>query len=228
MKRALLMVVVILLVAAGAGVWLALTPTPALEAGPLIVEVPAHEGLMGIADRLNAAGVIRSRAAFLGLVGLKGSMRRLKAGEYEIPRDATTLDVLALLESGRVRQHVILHPEGATVSELARALEDERLADVDTVTRVAADRKFLDAHGIEGSSVEGYLFPDTYQFVRGMTAEEMLGKMVQRMRTKLTPEIRGRARDMGLSTHQLLTLASIIEREAIELVGAEAHVSRVA
>jgi len=80
---------------------------------------------------------------------------------------------------------------------------------------VATDRKFLDAHGIEGPSVEGYLFPDTYQFVRGMTPEEMLGKMVQRMRAKLTAEMRGRARDMGLNTHQLLTLASIIEREAI-------------
>src|SRR5262249_19893326 len=100
-------------------------------------------------------------------------------------------------------------------AELARALEAERLASADAVTRVTSDRKFLDAHGIEGPSVEGYLFPDTYQFVRGMTVEEMLGKMVQRMRAKLTPELRGRARDMGLSTHHLLTLASIIEREAI-------------
>src|SRR5262249_49127302 len=100
-------------------------------------------------------------------------------------------------------------------AELARALEAERLASADAVMRVASDRKFLDAHGIEGPSVEGYLFPDTYQFVRGMTVEEMLGKMVQRMRAKVTPELRGRARDRGLSTQQLLTLASIIEREAI-------------
>ena len=83
------------------------------------------------------------------------------------------------------------------------------------MARAATDRKFLDAYGIEGPSVEGYLFPDTYQFVRGMTPEEMLGKMVQRMRAKLTPETHGRARELGLSTHQLLTLASIIEREAI-------------
>jgi len=216
MKRALLTVVVILLVAAGAGVWLALTPAPALEAGPLIVEVPAHESLMAIADRLSAAGVIRSRAAFLGLVSLKGSMRRLKAGEYEIPRDATTLDVLALLESGRVRQHVILHPEGATVSELARALEDERLAHADNVVKAASSEKLRQALGIEGPSLEGYLFPDTYQFVRGMSVDEMLTRMVQRMRAKLTPEVLARAREKSLSVHQLLTLASIIEREAVD------------
>jgi UPF0755 protein len=147
---------------------------------------------------------------------LRGATRSLKAGEYEIPRDATTWDIVALLESGRVRQHAILHPEGATVAELARALEAERLANADAVARAATDRKFLDALGIEGPSVEGYLFPDTYQFVRGMTPEDILGKMVQRMRAKLTAEVRGRASEMGLNTHQLLTLASIIEREAIE------------
>jgi UPF0755 protein len=208
--------VVALLVLATAGLgWLVVTPTAAVRQGPLMVMIPPHEGLLGIANRLLEAQVIRSRVAFVAGTLVRGAPRHLKAGEYEVPRDANAWAIIALLESGRVRQHAILHPEGATVAELARALEAERLADVDAVTRVAADRKFLDAHGIEGPSVEGYLFPDTYQFVRGMTAEEMLGKMVQRMRTKLTPEIRARARDMGLSTHQLLTLASIIEREAI-------------
>src|SRR5436190_2926 len=119
--------------------WLALTPAPAVRQGPLVVTIPPHHGLPGIADRLAPA----------------------------------------------------------------------------PVARAATDRRFLDANGIEGPSVEGYLFPDTYQFVRGMTPEELLGKMVQRMRAKLTPEIHGRARERGLSAHQLLTLASIIEREAI-------------
>ena len=195
--------------------WLVLTPSAAGRQGPLVVTIPPHEGLLGIADRLARAQVIRSRPAFVVAALVRGVPRSLKAGEYEIPRDATTLDIVMLLESGRVRQHAILHPEGATVAELARALEAENLASADVVARAAMDRKFLDANGIEAGSVEGYLFPDTYQFVRGMTAEEMLGKMVQRMRAKLTPEIHGRARELGLSTHQLLTLASIIEREAI-------------
>src|SRR2546427_1393936 len=195
--------------------WLALTPAPALRQGPLVVTIPPHDGLLGIADRLVQAQVIRSRPAFVGAAIVRGVPRSLKAGEYELPRDASTWEIVALLESGRVRQHAILHPEGATVAELARALEAERLAGVEAVARTAADRKFLDSQGVEGPSVEGYLFPDTYQFVRGMTSEEMLGRMVQRMRAKLTPEIRDRARARGLSTHQLLTLASIIEREAV-------------
>ena len=207
--------VVALALATAGFAWLVLTPSAAVRQGPLMVTIPPHEGLLGIADRLARAQVIRSRPAFVVAALVRGVPRSLKAGEYEIPRDATTLDIVVLLESGRVRQHAILHPEGATVAELARALEAENLASADAVARAAMDRKFLDANGIEAASVEGYLFPDTYQFVRGMTPEEILGKMVQRMRAKLTPEIHGRARELGLSMHQLLTLASIIEREAI-------------
>ncbi|MBI3635546.1 MAG: endolytic transglycosylase MltG, partial [Candidatus Rokubacteria bacterium] len=127
----------------------------------------------------------------------------------------STLDVLGLLEQGRVRQHPVLHPEGATVAELARAIEVARLDDAEDVVRTAADPALLAALGITGRSLEGYLFPDTYQFVRGMTAAQMLTRMVQRMQTKLTPEMRERARERGLSVHELLTLASIIEREAV-------------
>ncbi len=161
------------------------TPTDALQAGPVLVEIPAHDGVLEIANR-------------------------------ELDRGASTLDVLTQLESGRVKQHLVLQPEGATVSELARALEAERLASSATIRRLAADPAFLSMLGVEGPSLEGYLFPDTYQFVRGMTPEEMLTRMVQRLRAKMGADITARAAARGLTVHQLLTLASIIEREAVE------------
>ena len=196
--------------------WLAVNPTPAVQAGPLVIEIPAHESVLGIATRLAEADVVHSRLAFLALAGGRGRIRQLKAGEYEIPRDATTLDVINLLVSGRVRQHVVLHPEGATVAELARLLEGERLARADDIVRAAGDEKLRRALDVNGASLEGYLFPDTYQFVRGLSADEILGRMVQRLRTKITSELLDRARARGLDLHQLLTLASIIEREAID------------
>jgi UPF0755 protein len=202
----------VVLAAAGA-VWL-LTPTAAVRRSALVVEVPPHAGVTAIARRLEDERAVRSRWAFIALGAVRGTARSLKAGEYEIPQGASTLDVLRLLESGRVRQYTVLHPEGATVSELARTLEASRLARADDILRVAADRAFLDAQGIEGESVEGYLFPDTYQLIRGLKAEEILARMVQRMRAKLTPEIAARARALGFSVHQMLTLASIVEREA--------------
>ena len=207
----------LLIVLGGSAVlaWLALTPSAALRQGPLIVFIPPHEGILGIAARVAEADVVRSRLAFLATAMARGVPRSLKAGEYEVPQNATTWNVVSLLESGHVRQRAVLHPEGATVSELARVFDGEQLAPADVIARVAVDKKFLAAQGIEAASVEGYLFPDTYQFVRGMTAEEMLGRMVNRMRSKLTPTIKERGQARGLSVHELLTLASIIEREAV-------------
>lgn len=200
----------------GIGAWLAVTPTPALREGARIVEIPAHERVRAIAQRLQQSGVIRSRVVFVALAWLRGAARSLKAGEYEFARDASTLQVLAQIQAGRVRQHTVLHPEGATIAELGRTLAAERLATPDELGRVARDPAFLRSQGIEGPSAEGYLFPDTYQFVRGMAPQEILGRMIQRMRAKVTPDLLAQAGARGLTLHQLLTLASIIEREAVE------------
>jgi UPF0755 protein len=190
-------------------------PTTLLQERAVIVEIPPNMGLTGIAQHLEAEGAVRRTWTTVAVAMARGVARRLKAGEYEFPRGASTIEVVRMLESGRVRQHPVLHPEGATVRELATVLEAARLARADDVLRVANDPAFLRAQNIEGPSAEGYLFPDTYQFVRGMKPEEMLGRMVQRTRTKLTPEILTRAKARGLSVHQMLTLASIIEREAV-------------
>jgi UPF0755 protein len=214
-----LRVVALALVAAVfAAVWLGwqvLTPAPALTDGGRLVQVPAHAGILSIATTLWRGDVIRSPSGFVLLSLARGSSRRLQAGEYEIERGATTLDVLRLLENGRIKLHPVLHPEGASVAELARALDAAQLARAADVVRLARDPAFLRTLGVDAPSLEGYLFPDTYQFVRGMTAEEMLTRMVQRMRGKLDPDLVARARARGLGVHQLLTLASIIEREAV-------------
>jgi UPF0755 protein len=191
-----------------------LSPTAALREGTVIVEIPPQAGVMTIASRLRDDGAVRSAWSFVAVSAVRGGVRRLKPGEYEFPKGASTLAVARMVESGRVRQHAVLHPEGATIGELARALEAARLARADDVVRVARDPAFLAAHGIDGPSAEGYLFPDTYQFVRGMKVEDILGRMIQRMRAKLTPEALTRASARGVTTHQILTLASIVEREA--------------
>lgn len=199
----------------GVGAWRVLTPGPGLGPGPLVVEIPARAGVRDIARQLAGAGAIRSPEGLVALSLVRGSFRALRAGEYEIPAGATTLDVLRLLESGRVRHHTVLHPEGATVAELARTLEAAGLAAAGDIERAARDPAFLRAHGIEAPGAEGYLFPDTYHLVRGLTAEQILGRMVQRLQAKLTPELRARAAERRLDVHALLTLASIVEREAV-------------
>src|SRR5712691_3214688 len=217
-KRALRVLAALFVVAAGVaavGAWQVLVPAPAVLEGSRRVDIPANEGLLEIARRLEEAEVIRNRMAFVALAALRGNARHLQAGEYDIPRDASALRVLQLLESGRVVHHPVLLPEGGSVFELARILESERLAAAADVIRLAHDRAFLRTLNIEASSLEGYLFPDTYLFVRGLTTEEILARMVQRLRAKITPEMLDRARARGLDLHGLLTLASIVEREAV-------------
>ena len=199
----------------GLQVWWLVTATPTVAAGPRIIEIPPHLGVLDIARRLDKADIIRSPFGFALLALVQGKARSLKAGEYEVPQGANTFAVLSLLEGGKVLYHPVLLKEGASLGELARAIEAEGLARADEVIRVGHDPFFLRALEIPGASVEGYLFPDTYQFAKGVTPEEMLARMVMKMRAQLTPELLKTARDRGINVHQLLTLASIIEREAV-------------
>jgi UPF0755 protein len=191
------------------------TAAPAVQAGPRVVDIPPEQGLTGIARRLDEAGVIRSPLGFMLLALGRGTARSLKAGEYEIPQGSNTLAVLAQLEGGRVRQHAVFFREGGSLTDLARILEVERLARADDVHRVARDPVYLKTLDIQAESLEGYLYPDTYQFVKGMTTEEILARMVARMRDQISPELLEQARAREFSVHQALTLASIIEKEAV-------------
>jgi UPF0755 protein len=205
----------LVLLALGAlGVVVAVRPPAALEEGPRTVEVPAALGVRGIARLLAERGVIRSEIVFTGLAFLRGTARSLKAGEYEVPQGAPLLAVLQLLESGRVKPHLLVLPEGFTLRELARQVEAEGIAPAAEVLRTASSPRMTWSVGIESDSLEGYLFPDTYQVTKGMRVEEILARMVQRFRDRSgTADVIARARERGLSLHQLLTLASIVEKE---------------
>src|SRR5713226_9647114 len=197
------------------GWWILSVPGP-LRFTSRVVEVPAHKGIIEVAEILDDAGVIRSRVGFVLLTLARGSFRSLKAGEYQIPQGTNTVKVLELLEGGKVLQHLVTFQEGSSLGELARQLETERLTPAGDILRVAKDAVFLKTLDVQADSVEGYLFPDTYQFVKGMTPEEILARMVARLREKISPEILAEARQREMTMHQLLTLASIIEKEAVE------------
>jgi len=200
----------------GLQAWWVFSPGAAVRSGPRVVEIPAHRGFLDVARILDEAGVIRSPVGFTLLTLARGSMRSLKAGEYQIPRGANTVAVLTMLEGGHVLQHSLVFREGATVAELAGQLAAEGLARADDVVRVARDGPFLRTLEVPADSLEGYLFPDTYQFVKGMTPDEILTRMVARMRERVSADVLATARARDLSFHRLLTLASIIEKEAVD------------
>jgi UPF0755 protein len=115
-----------------------------------------------------------------------------------------------------VKPHLIVLPEGFTVRELARQLEAEGIARAADVLQVASDPFFAQSLGLDAQGLEGYLFPDTYRVTKGMRVEEVLGRMVHRFREKIaTPELLAEAAARGLSLHELVTFASIVEKEAV-------------
>lgn len=215
-RRVILGIACLLLVALGIEVGRATVPPEPLRSGPRTVEIPLQQGLLAVAQSLADQGVIRGRLAFVALAVLRGTARSLKAGEYEIPQDSSVVTILRLLEAGKVKPHLVVLPEGFTVRDLARQLEVEGIAPAVDVLRVASSPLFAQSLGIEADGVEGYLFPDTYQVTKGLRVEEILGRMVLRLREKVaTRDVLAQAQERGLNLHELLTFASIVEKEAV-------------
>lgn len=179
-----------------------------------VVVIPAGTSFPETAARLEKAGVVTSAERLRLLSKLRGDARQIKAGEYAFAQEATPGEILDRLIAGDVRHGRVTIPEGFSLKEIAGALKGAGFAETDALIRLAGDRAFLKGLGIEASSLEGYIFPDTYAFIPGMPAEGLLRTMVGELKARLTPELTTAAAARGLSVHQLLTLASIIQKEA--------------
>ncbi len=198
----------------GAGFWLFfLSPGKVLES-PRIVEVRQGERLPSIASSLKRAGVVRSRFALIVYARLTGAATRIQPGEYRFSGGETIPEVLGHLVRGESIVVTVTIPEGSTVREIGRYLERARLLCDWQFVEVAQRSPLVKALGLSPFGVEGYLFPATYRFPPSSTAQDILSAMLERFYTQITPGVEERAFEMGLSVRQLVTLASIIEKEA--------------
>lgn len=179
-----------------------------------IVYIKPKTGVQEIAQALREAGVIQSRWAFLALAYVQGSLTRLHAGEYEFTRGMSLREILRKLEMGRVITHQVTIPEGFTAQDIARLLAGERLVDADRFMAQVKDAKFAESLGVPGDTLEGYLFPDTYRLTRGMGEEEIIRIMVSRFRQTAPKGMEEQAQRLGLDVHSVVTLASLVEKEA--------------
>ncbi len=205
----LLAIIAVLAVGGWFGLYVT-TPAPGSE--QITVVIPKGAGVRRIKQILGEQGVIRDDVRFLLLVRLTEEGRRLRAGEFQIPPGLTPLEVLRFLESAKPVQYRITIPEGWTMQQTAAAFAREQWVDAETFLRLCRDRTFIKELGIAADSLEGYLFPETYSLVRGEVDERSLvTTMVRRFFTVwdglAKPEV------LPLDQHQLLTLASIVEKE---------------
>ena len=178
-----------------------------------IIEIPEGMTLRQLATRLEQERLIRSQWAFVLLGKLTAADRRIKVGEYAVHAGMRSGDMLAEFLNGRVVLYQVTIPEGYTIVELAQVCAQQGVADPEALIGLAHDRDFIRSLAIAATSLEGYLYPNTYKFARHTKPKEILKEMVEGLRSAFTPELRQRAQDIHMSLHQVLTLASVIEKE---------------
>jgi UPF0755 protein len=230
MRRVLYLILVAVVAAAGWFAWAVMTPVE--PSAPTFVMLRPGYSTHRIAAELKGAGLIRSQFAFV-LWHRVHRKRSLKAGEYLFDKPANIIDIQKRLRAGDVYYHTVIVPEGFTMFDIARAIEAAGLGPADDFLKVAqSDTALIADIDPNARSLEGYLFPETYEFTRLMTMEEMAAAMVKQFRQVahqigLTPapaliassEAKQiPATDLQLSGFQkdinrTVTMASIIEKE---------------
>lgn len=208
-----------LIAAFGAAGWLAWALLmPVAPSGQTFVLLRPGYSTRHIAAELKAAGVIRSQRAFI-LWHYYHHGRTLKAGEYLFDKPANIIDIQKRLRRGDVYFHTVVVPEGFTIFDVARAVEAAGLGPADDFLKVARSETSLVADmDPQAHSLEGYLFPETYQFSRMMSMQEMAAAMIRQFRLVagqigLTSSASPDAATPGYSVHEVVTMASIVERE---------------
>ena len=217
MKRALLIVISLAVLLAGAfSVWLlvgAERPYKGYDAAERFVEIPPGSGPASIGRRLAESGVIRDQLSFRIALARSGQARRLQAGEYRFDRPMTTREVIDKIARGDVFLRPITFPEGLTVRQMADIYERDGGGSKADFLRAARNGALV--HDIDpvAQDLEGYLFPETYTLPRRTTADQLVQRMVTAFRDVMTPDLVQRAAARGLSVRELMTLASLVEKE---------------
>jgi UPF0755 protein len=177
------------------------------------VDIPPGSSTRTIGDRLVAAGVVRDPWTYRLSMWMSGQGRTLKAGEYRFDHPMTPLDVIAKIARGDVYVIAITFPEGLTVAEMASIAEMHGVGPASAFVEAAKDPMPIRTVDPIARSLEGYLFPETYRVNRRTDASKLVRLMVDRFDHVLTPELHRSAEARGLSIHQLVTLASLVEKE---------------
>ncbi|MGC2209056.1 MAG: endolytic transglycosylase MltG [Candidatus Korobacteraceae bacterium] len=188
--------------------WVLLVPLAPPQTQDLLF--PTGSSTKSIAAKLENAGVVRRRLAFELLRYLQPH-RRLRAGEYRFVHAANTLQVFDRIARGDAVIRTVVVPEGYNIFEIGAAVEGAGLGKKeDFVAEATHDTALVHSIDPQAHSLEGYLFPDTYQFSRIMSMHDMAAIMVHRFQKE------SQSLGLGPDPHRLVTLASIVEKETAD------------
>jgi UPF0755 protein len=178
-----------------------------------VVIVEPGQKFKSLSQILHQKGVISHPAKFRFFSRIKGYDKHIKAGEYVLSSAMTPKKILEILVMGRVRLHRVTIPEGHNLRQVAQAVSQAGLGTQADFFNAATNTDLVRSKGIDAQTFEGYLFPDTYYFTKDAAPEKIISSMLKRFWSVFKPEWKNRAKALGLTIHQVVTLASIIEKE---------------
>ncbi len=184
------------------------------EGAPIRVIVPKGATFSAATDSLSNAGLVGSELVFKLYARVTGKDRNIKPGTYLIRRGTPWPDIVGALHGGRGLVNTVTIPEGFTLAQIADALSKALKVPVDSVMTAARDTALLRRLNVPTPTLEGYLFPDTYAFPEGTRAQLAVAEMVSRFEREWTPEWTALLGRGSRTRHEVITLASIVEREA--------------
>ena len=179
------------------------------------IRIPKGSTFRQAADIFAGEHVLRNKTLFLVIGRLTGIDRKIRAGYYSLYSSMNLLDLLSVLRKGQIIEYEVTVVEGDSLREIAGKLSEKNIVGREDFLDLSRDGEFLKSFNIAAPSFEGYLYPETYKIPKGMDPQEAVGMMINKMREKFSDKLRERAKEIGLSERDVLTLASIVEKEAV-------------
>ncbi len=179
----------------------------------IIITINPGQSVSTTSEKLYKLGIIENPNKFKIFARINGLDKKLKAGEYELSSSMTPATILDKLINNKVLLRRLTVPEGYNLNQIAALIEKSGLCTEEEFMQSATDPLLTRKMNLNTDTFEGYLFPDTYYFPKGFTSEKIITTMLKRFQSVLSPEWVNQAEKSGLSIHQIITLASIIEKE---------------
>jgi UPF0755 protein len=210
-------VIAVLIVAGIAAFFLHLqhyAQTPASpEGADRVISIPAGQSFSQTAATLAKAGIIDHPNKFKIVARLKGYDKKLQAGEYTLSATLSPVQILQKMVNGEVRLYRLTVPEGLNIHQIAELVDEAGLASKSNFVAAATSAEFAHQRGLNADTFEGYLFPETYFFPKNTAVKAIISTMANRFWEIFGPGWQKRAAQLGFSNHQIVILASIIEKE---------------
>jgi UPF0755 protein len=178
--------------------------------------IPTNSTYTGALNILKSNGIIHYKEFYLLLAKLTRTDRKLKAGYYEFYNHSSPFEVLYALNKGETITDTLTVVEGDTIVDICARLSQQEEEDIvyEYCLQLAGNKNFLRSLNINAPSLEGYLFPETYLFSKGVPLQYIFARMVKELQKHFDKHLLERARALGMTRREVLTLASMIAKEA--------------